>query len=865
MAEYPLLPIPAPRLDERPRGGGGGGDNLRLPTVERQARRIGPTFQRLRDAFTEERRAISLRNDPASIAPERAIVFEIAGSIGDFYAAVRQIAGLEYLGDEELDLDADDDFAVMDTRRGREGERRDDRAVGGRLYLAMPDTQALRELLRLWDLYQAGRPPERGFTSWFNLFQRLHTLRAWGPVDRIPEETINYWEEALERAEPDAMIRTEVELWSFASPRRRREAAMRFEAAVGAAGGDIVDRSSIPEISYEGVLVDLPVAEVRRLIRRDEVRLAICDEVMFLRPQSTAEFPTSVEAVEAGGSAEAAPAIALPPIAALFDGVPVQRHRLLDGRLIMDDPDDLDAMSVVGERRHGTEMASLILHGDRNLDEPSLQRPLYVRPVLYAPGQGRDECPNQNRLLIDTIYRAVRRMKEGDDEGEATAPTVFIVNLSLGDKNRPFSGVMSPWGKLLDYCADRYGILFLVSAGNIGDHLSIASFTKWIDFEEADPERREQAVLEALGAQRAQRTLLSPAEALNSVTVGAWHEDGVNGGAASSLALSPYQNGSLPNISSAMGLGHRKVIKPDIFLPGGRELISAQTSGGDCLIVRRAPAGRVYGLKAAIPDPGGLLDREGLSAGTSAATALATRAAHRLFDALMDETGGSLLAGMDPAYYAVIIKALLVHRAHWGDKGLLLETIYGPQGQGKHVARRDNVARVLGYGRPFVEEAMACASNRATLVGCGDVASDGRADNYRIPLPDSLKRVTDPRAITLSLAWFSPVNPRHAAYRRAKLEIKPADFGSSIGVEREKCQPSEKSVPRGSLFHVRYTGQRAVPFIDDGHISFRVFCREQGGALDQSIRYGLAITIEAGEGIAVYQEVRQRLGIQPRP
>jgi hypothetical protein len=206
MAEYPLLPIPAPRLDERPRGGGGGGDNLRLPTVERQARRIGPTFQRLRDAFTEERRAISLRNDPASIAPERAIVFEIAGSIGDFYAAVRQIAGLEYLGDEELDLGADDDFAVMDTRRGREGELRDDRAVGGRLYLAMPDTQALRELLRLWDLYQAGRPPERGFTSWFNLFQRLHTLRAWGPVDRIPEETINYWEEALERAEPDAMI-----------------------------------------------------------------------------------------------------------------------------------------------------------------------------------------------------------------------------------------------------------------------------------------------------------------------------------------------------------------------------------------------------------------------------------------------------------------------------------------------------------------------------------------------------------------------------------------------------------------------------------------------------------------------------------
>ncbi|MDE0024987.1 MAG: hypothetical protein OXP69_11300 [Spirochaetaceae bacterium] len=55
-----------------------------------------------------------------------------------------------------------------------------------------------------------------------------------------------------------------------------------------------------------------------------------------------------------------------------------------------------------------------------------------------------------------------------------------------------------------------------------------------------------------------------------------------------------------------------------------------------------------------------------------------------------------------------------------------------------------------------------------------------------------------------------------------------------------------------------------MPFIDDGHLQFRVFCREQGGSLDESIRYGIAVTIEAGEAIPVYQQVRQRLGIQPR-
>ena len=157
-------------------------------------------------------------------------------------------------------------------------------------------------------------------------------------------------------------------------------------------------------------------------------------------------------------------------------------------------------------------MASLILHGDRNLAEPSLQRPLYVRPVLYAPG-GRAECTQQDKLLIDTVYRAVRRMKEGDDEDQATAPTVFIVNLSLGDRNWPFSGAMSPWGRLLDYLANRYNILFVVSAGNVRDHLPVPAFDNWTEFEGADPEVRERAILDALGAQRAHRTLLSPAEA----------------------------------------------------------------------------------------------------------------------------------------------------------------------------------------------------------------------------------------------------------------------------------------------------------------------------------------------------------------
>ena len=861
MAEFPLLPIPTPATDERP-GGRGGPSDVQPPGRERQRERHDPAFQRLRDVFGGGRDPVMLRDDPAGIAPERALVFDVAGEVADFQRAVWRVPGLELLVDEEAAFDTDEDFRVKDTRKGREGTYRTDRPIKGRLYVAMPDLRALRELLSLWDRYERGESAPTGFAPWFASFDHLVQLRAWGPADRVPDDTISWLDGQIE-AHVDP-VRVEIERWSFQGAERRERAERLFRQAVSAAGGKVLHAASIPDIAYEAALVDVPIAEVRRLRDREDSPLSVCDDIMVIRPQSTAEFSTAVDPLGPGPAVESPPAFDLPPIAALLDGVPVPGHRLLDGRMILDDPDDLDDLSVVAERRHGTEMASLILHGDRNWSASALSRPIYSRPILYAPGGGARERPHPDRLLLDTIYRAVVRMKAGDAESGPAAPDVFLVNLSLGDENRPFTGPMSPWGRLLDHLADQFGILFLVSAGNIRGPLSLPAFEGMIQLEQATLEERERATFESLAAQRAHRTLLSPAEALNVVTVGAWHEDSVDAPPNSSLWFSPYGEEPGPNVTSAMGLGYRKAIKPDIFMPGGRERLR-MVAGGEELKVRAAESGQVYGLRAAVPGAGGRLDQEGLTAGTSAATALATRAAHRIFDALTDETNGAILDGVDPAYYPVIVKALLVHRARWGEKASLLDEIYGPKGQGKHVERKDNIARVLGYGRPRVKEALTCAANRATLVGYGSVEADGSARRYRAPLPGSLERVREPRAITITLAWFSPVNVRHAAYRRAKLEIQSIDFKNAAGVDRAALQPSDKSVPRGTLFHVRYEGRKAVPFVDDGHVGFRVFCSAPTGQLDRKIKYGLAVTIEAGAGIPVYQEIRQRLGIQPLP
>ena len=781
-------------------------------------------------------------------------MLEVAGSVADFYALVRRVEGLEFLADEETEFEPDADFFEIDTRKDTKGRPRKDRLVGGRLYLAMPDLRALREILGMWDRWQKGMDLGHGRTPWRDLFARLRLMRPWGAVDRLTDDAIAFWREEV-AASPGRMRRIEAELWFRERPADRRAARLAVERAVAARGGEIVHHAERPEIGYHAFLIDLPSSEVERLATREEIHLAICDEVMFLRPQSSARPSPSGKEADAGFAGAPELPSDLPPVAALLDGVPVQKHEFLDGRIEVDDPDGLEAMSVVGEREHGTAMASLILHGDAYLPGPPISRKLHLRPVLHAPGSGQREQFPRDRLLVDVIYRAIRRMKEGDAGGPATAPEVFLVNLSLGDAVRPFTGPSSPLARLLDYLADRYGILFLVSAGNILAPLPLRGMDDWAAFENAPPEARKQAVLTALSEHKVHRTLLSPAEALNVLTVGAWHDE-ARVRPPGATAIDPFEDGNLPNPSSALGLGHRKVIKPDICLPGGRELVTFH-SWGKPLSIR--PSGVGYGLGVASPDATGRLDRIRRFDGTSVATALATRSAHRLFEALTDAASSAPHADMDPEFRPVVIKALLVHRSRWGDNRSLLADLYGPQGQGKHVERRDNIARLLGYGFPRIEEALSCAPNRATLVGYGTIRAR-TANIHRIPLPPALERVTEWRALAITVAWLSPINRRHRAYRRAKLEVGTVtETGIAAGVERSPGQPVAVSSSRGTVVHSRYEGKKAVRFVDGGNVLLRIVCKEQAGSLDEPIRYGVAVTLEAGQSIPIYREVRARL------
>ena len=628
MAERPILALPRP-TKQRPRTRQPPRETVRGLTSERQGQRLGPKFDRLSEALPDPARLAELRSDPSAIVPERALVFEVTGTLTNFYQAMRSI-GLEFVGEDEDAIEADEDFAITDKPTA---------GVPVRLYFTIPDQQALQELVSLWRHFQQNEPLGYGRASWKQVFEHLKDIRPWGPEDRLTTDAVRDWHERLEVA-PERPIRFETEFWFRENEARRRRTEDSFGAMLGGLGGQVIHQATISPIRYHAALAEVPASEIQRILDHADVGLVTADDIMVLRPQSVIGDldPRDEEEVLLGPPAVAAGQLG-PPIVALFDGVPMAQHDRLRDRLTIDDPDDFaGSYGAASEQIHGTSMASLIVHG--NLDEgpTGIRRQLYVRPVMVpqeiVPGGERRELMPSDQLGIDLMWRAFLRMLEGEAGEAPTAPTVRIVNLSLGDAKRRFAGVMSPWAKLIDYVAWRYKTLILVSAGNIDDRVPLPDVDNWGAFESAPPAERQVTVLRSVFGNRATRQLLSPSEAVNALTIGACYSDCVPANGAAPMAVGPYESNFLPNLSSAMGLGFRRGIKPELLFPGGREQVRANSTHAPIEVEPVRGPNRYFGIRAARPGRAGRTDESALYSGTSVAAALASHDAARITEML---------------------------------------------------------------------------------------------------------------------------------------------------------------------------------------------------------------------------------------
>lgn len=614
----------------------------------------------------------------------------------------------------------------------------------------------------------------------------------------------------------------------------------------------IVSRVRLDDIAYHAVLARLPVAAIRTIIERSPTSLAGIEQVMHIRPQSVV---TEIDVSDVAPLTPIAPppAIVNDPILAVLDGVPMAGHPFLRAHLIVEDLFGLEPNALVAQRVHGSAMASLIVHGDRNSPESPLPRQIHCIPVLGTA----DRFPS-DRLIVDLIYQAVMRMRE---PAEPSAPHVIIVNISLGNVRRRFHGQLSPWARLLDRLAYRFGILFLVSAGNVTEEFPVRAFATGRDFEDAQEDARARAVLRALADIQADRRLLSPAETVNGLTIGSRNIDWVPQAerAFARANVNPYSALDTANPSSALGPGFADAVKPDILMPGAREHLRVVRSGGEIVVVP-ARASRGAGLKvAAPPAQPGIEGAEAYTNGTSAAAALASRTAHRIHDALEAEYGQEFLR-LANAHRAALLKALLVHPARWPDAtAAFLKELLGPFGRGQAPRQKDNIRRFIGYGAFDPDDAVACAADRATFWAVGSLANE-RSVDVSVPIPAVIGGRTQPNFISATLAWLTPVQPGRRAYRAVRMKLlDPVDI-SNLGVTAHGNQPDGNQTNRGTVFTRCWSGDRAAVVRADMVLPLRVQREpDPGASVDELVPFGLAVTVAMPGQIALYEEVRARV------
>lgn len=822
---------------------------VRRPGAASQGARLTPQFVSLREALEQDR--AQLVDSTTAPDPELVAVFDLAGTVEAFLRAAAHIDGLEFLADLQEDaVEADDDFFYE-----TDGEPSDD-AVPQSLYMVMTNAQAVDELVRLFELWQQDQSVklERGLAPLKQVFELLRSIRRWGPEDRVRETgLLDQWAEDVEVAGAQGVRRVEIELWHRQDEVARRAAQGEVTSIVEGLGGSVVASAHLPDIAYHGLLADIPISYVQQVLDDGPaaIELLTTERIMLVSPSVPMTFPSSRPVDDAALEFDRTAAEGLPRVA-LLDGVPMANHVTLSGRLVIDDPDDQTSKYALAQQSHGSGMASLIAHGDLSTPGGALPRRIYIRPIFEPhPVYPRTEVVPQDQLLVDLIHRAFRRIFEGDSGEDPAAPSVRIVCLALGDPARVFVRRLSPLARLLDWLAEKYNIVIAVSGGNVDGRPRIDFGTS------ADNQARQSEVLKSLHEQARNRRLLAPAEAVNVLTVGAVHADGLELELPDTV-LDVVPNG-LPASYSPGGFGYRRSVKPEILLPGGRQVFRAPPPGvtGPALLeVLESPAVGP-GLAAATPGLAGETDAVSYTCGTSNSTALATRILSQIFDTLERlQHDDSQFPFPDARYHPVLAKTLLVHAAGWHDLAEMRDLLELPG----HKARR-RLTQILGYGVVRSQRATSAESTRAVLIGAGSITRDQR-HTYRFPLPPALLASTEWRRLTITLGWLSPISVRSQKYRMARLRFAPSL--DDLGVV--PTEADHHAVRNGTVQHQVFEGTAATTYADGSTLAINVDCRIDGGKVQDPVRYGLAASLEVGPAVRsdIHNQVRSRLSEQVR-
>jgi hypothetical protein len=153
-----------------------------------------------------------------------------------------------------------------------------------------------------------------------------------------------------------------------------------------------------------------------------------------------------------------------------------------------------------------------------------------------------------------------------------------------------------------------------------------------------------------------------------------------------------------------------------------------------------------------------------------------------------------------------------------------------------------------------------------TLLGWSKIA-DEQGHQFELPLPPAISAQRVERTLTVTLAWCSPINPRHRLLRRSQLWF---DVQGEKNVAATTVGVDALSARRGTVEHRIFTGIAATPISDGQTLSLRVNCKAEAGKLVEQIPYALAATLEIATPlqVSIYEQIADRVAprvaVRPR-
>ena len=377
---------------------------------------------------------------------------------------------------------------------------------------------------------------------------------------------------------------------------------------------------------------------------------------------------------------------------------------------------------------HGTKVAGIALYGDikRCIEERRFNPEIWIlsAKVMYKNDIGEAEY-NPEELLEHQLERAIRYFIEN-------YPNCKVVNISLGDKYKKMFGNKRqfPLATLIDELAKELDIIFVISAGNLNPE------------ENGYPNRYPNYLIEETPKVK----IIDPASSAYAVTVGAVSQEfGPSDRRPQEILFSPAKE-NYPSPFTCVGLGYKRMIKPELVEEGGNIIYSPS----DPLKTED------IGGKLVVINPDWLKDGKlfTVAHGTSFSAPKVSHYLAKLFNFFPDRSPN-------------LIKALLLASAEIPDeRPQPLSDVNFNDSDSKLL----DLLKIYGYGKPNFERAISSEINDVLLIAENRIKPNS-IHLYYFYLPREFIEQSGKREISVVLVYNPPVRRNRIDYLGIGMEF----------------------------------------------------------------------------------------------